>query len=157
MANEEMSAFNPQEFLNTETEAQFETRYRPIPEGEYMAQVDSLNAKRLDTGEIILDVLYELLDCDKMKDDLGIHGKALSKQALWLDYENGILAEGANKNIKLGRLRAALGQDKKGKAWSFNHLIGAGPIMVNVIQKPAKPDSKDPEAIYNEVNRTAAM
>ena len=57
---------------------------------------------------------------------------------------------GSNKNVKLGRLREALGQNKNGQAWSFGMLKGAGPIKVSI-----EPDKKNPED-YSRVVKVAS-
>jgi hypothetical protein len=46
-------------------------------------------------------------------------------QSLMLDMtESGALAVGTNKNVNLGRLREALGQNVSGRPWSPNMLQG---------------------------------
>ena len=46
--------------------------------------------------------------------------------------ENGALDTGKNKNIDLGRVQTAVGQQND-KPWSISKLRGAGPVMVKVV------------------------
>ena len=56
----------------------------------------------------------------------------VSKQIILDVTPNGAIDTGKNKNIELGRLRAAAGQND-GQPWSVGHLRGAGPMMVKVV------------------------
>lgn len=142
---EAMSAFDPESFLHQETEAQFETEYTKIPDGDYTALIEKVEGKQITSGQIIADVTYSLMDVDKLKTELNLQ-QALVKQGLFLDYENGVLAEGANQNVNLGKLREAVGQNKKGKPWNFGMLVGAGPLVIHVVI----------DGDYNKVTRTSA-
>lgn len=44
---------------------------------------------------------------------------------------------GKGKNVKLGQLRAALGQNNAG-VWNIAQLVGAGPLMVKVVHETFK-------------------
>ncbi len=147
---EGLSAFNPETFLDQEIDTQFDTKYALVPDDDYTALIDNVVGREFinkETGErgIIADVTYELMDCDEVKETLGLK-KAVVKQGLFLEYENGVLADGTGKNVKLGKLREATGQDKKGKPWKFSMLIGAGPVVVHVVQ----------DGDYNKVVRVSA-
>ena len=130
---EEMSTFDPEIFLAKETDAQFETKYTLVPEDDYTALIEKVVGRQTQTGQIVVDVIWNLMDIDELKEKLNLR-QAFVKQGIFLDYENGILAEGENANINLGKLREAVNQNKKGKPWSFNQLIGAGPATVHVVQ-----------------------
>jgi hypothetical protein len=142
---DELSAFDPALFLNQSTDQVFDTKYTLLPDGDYKAMVDKLAARRTGDGQIVLDIFWNLLDCDDLKAKLGLE-KAIVKQGLFLDYEDGQLASGPNKNVKLGKVRAALKQDKKGQPWNFNKMLGAGPVTVHV----------GTNGDYNNVDRVAS-
>ena len=77
------------------------------------------------------------------------------KQSLFLDIDgSGALAFGANKNVKLGKLREALGQNNPGQSWNIQMLAGAGPLRIKV---GSRPDKNDSTIIYNDVKATAAL
>jgi len=74
---------------------------------------------------------------------------------LWLDMNeagDGMdMSEG--KNLKLGQVRKALGQNEKGVPWSPRMLEGQ-PIRVRIDHRP---DKNDPEIVYAEVKRVGAV
>ena len=75
------------------------------------------------------------------------------RQSIFIDMESdGRIALGENRNVKLGKLREALGQNNAG-AWAPRMLVGAGPVTIKTINKP---DKNDPETIYSNVQRVAA-
>lgn len=146
-----MSEFHPDNFLDTEMDDALEDVYTPIPEADYMALVDDIKMRTTKADQQILDVTYDILDEDlKTKMDTE---KVIVRQSLFLDIDNGVLALGSNKNIKLGKLRAALGQNVQGKPWSPRLMKGAGPIKIHVTQRP---DKDDPEIVYNDVSKVVA-
>jgi hypothetical protein len=63
--------------------------------------------------------------------------------------EQGKLATGPNKNVSLGRLRDALGQNDP--SWTPQKLLGAGPFIGKVSHTQVK------EAIYADVTRAAKI
>lgn len=61
----------------------------------------------------------------------------------WLEItEDGYLDFGPNKNLALGQVRAALGQNNPGETWSFNYLRGAGPLAWIVKHEDWEKDGK---------------
>ena len=72
-----------------------------------------------------------------------------------LDVDAGRAASGPGKNIQLGRLRAALGQNTLGAAWSFAMLAGAGPLKVQVTHQPNQKDPSDPYVKVKSVSPVA--
>ena len=117
-----MSTFNADAFMNTEVEGVGETDYTPIPEGEYQAAVKEIKAGATDNGNAFLEI-YWMIDSAEVRDLLG-QDEPTARQTLWLDInDQGGLAFGANKNIQLFRLRAALGQND-GKPWKPDMMMG---------------------------------
>lgn len=151
------SVFDPDSFLNTETSDANETHYTPVPEDEYMAMIEGVTARmaRTKNGDSpILSLMWKILEQDELAEKLGFRDGMRVKQDLWLDLEpDGSISIGPNKNVKLGKVRDAVGQNKAGKAWAPRQLEGAGPCVIVVSQRP---DDDDSEIIYNDVKRVAA-
>jgi hypothetical protein len=130
MANENASAFDPNVFLNQEIVGQSETKYTPVPTGEYKAYIDDLATDSYQDTPILV-VTYALLD-DNLKAELGLE-KPTVQDRIFLDMDgSGNLAFGKNKNVKLGRLREAVGLNDPKKKFNFNMLRGLGPLNVLV-------------------------
>lgn len=147
-----MSSFDPTQFLSqTITEAN-ETRFTPIPEGEYLASISKLGMRTLDkTGAVILDITWDILD-ENLKATLGLD-KPQVRQSCFLDLDaNGKIASGQNKNVDLGRVRDALGQNNAGQPWGPMMLNGAGPAKLKIGQRV---DPNDSSKIYSDVKMVA--
>jgi hypothetical protein len=116
--------FNPADFMNTSTETVLETSYTPVPENEYTAVVKSVEAVTLGERQSpALQVKY-LIDDTSVRELTGME-EVLVSQTVWLDIDEntGLLAAGKNKNIKLGKLREAVGQND-GRPWMPSMLEG---------------------------------
>jgi hypothetical protein len=116
--------FNPADFMNTSTETVLETSYTPVPENEYTAVVKSVEAVTLGEKQSpALQVKY-LIDDTSVRELTGME-EVLVSQTVWLDIDEntGLLAAGKNKNIKLGKLREAVGQND-GRPWMPSMLEG---------------------------------
>ena len=133
-----------------------ETKTTPVPVGDYEAMIDKVRVKsvklskgdRAGTEVPILEVTFHI-DDDKVAEQLN-RDKVLSRMDIWLDVEGGALAVGPNKNVRLGRLREAVGMNKPGKSFSFMQLEGAGPVKVQVNHRTVNED------VYDEVVGVAA-
>lgn len=152
------SSFDAEAFLGTETEDALETHYTPVPEDEYQAVIKKVSVRAIDTKNgpaTVLSLQWDILDQAELAESLGFsNGDMFVNQDLFLDLEaDGTLSGGPNKNVKLGKVRDALGQNKAGKPWSPRMLEGAGPCTIVVSERPNK---DDPEIIYNDVRRVAA-
>ncbi len=130
-----VSTFDPNVFLSQDVKGASETKYTPVPEGEYDAFVNDIGADEYE-GQRILVITWAIMD-EGVKKALGLEQPTLQDR-IFLDYENGVLAFGVNKNVKLGRLREALGQNDGKKTWNFNMLRGAGPVRLMVAHVPGK-------------------
>ena len=147
-----MSQFDPDTFLDTSTEKANETVYTPVPEGDYQAMVLKVEGRSANESPL-LDVTFEILD-EEIKKTMDQETVTV-RSSIFLDLDdNGMLSFGMNKNVRLGKLRDALGQNKDGKPWMPRQLEGAGPLMINVTQRPDKNDSS---IIYNDVRKFAPM
>jgi hypothetical protein len=116
------SVFNPDTFMNTSTTDALSTTYTPVPEGEWTAVIKEIKP-RVAKEAIILDILWavdepEVIQATGMK-------VPIVRQSIFLDMtESGGLDIGKGKNIGLGKLREALGQNQKGQAWAPGNMLG---------------------------------
>lgn len=116
------SVFNPDTFLNTSISEDFATAHIPVPEGEYIAVIKEIKPRPA-KDKAVLDVVWGI-DDPEVAEVTGFENPQV-RQSIFLDLdEMGGLALGKGKNIHLGRLREALGQNQKGKPWQPGDLIG---------------------------------
>lgn len=131
-----MSQFDPDQFLTAEQQQALEDKYTPIPEGEYQAMVinnpdnenqqikvrDIVPERGRRAGETIyvLDVPCQI---DAPGDELA-HGKVVRYSAFLDINEAGSLETGPNRNVQLGALRTAVGQNDANKPWKPMDLEG---------------------------------
>lgn len=147
--------FDPEAFLDSTTEGEMATNYEPVPEGDYSGVVKDVKARKVDRNGAdplhILEVTWSL-DAPDLAEKLN-RQELTCRQSVFLDIgPNGGLEGGANKNVALGRLREALGQNNGG-AWSPSRLIGAGPAIVHVSHRQ---DKDDPSKKYDEIKHVRA-
>ena len=103
-----MSGFDADAFLNQEVDANFESEFTPIPEGDFEAQVSKVAVatfKDKETGEEkpFIKLSWRINDPEVIE-STGME-KPTVMQTVFLDFENGTLLEGTNKNVMLGKLR----------------------------------------------------
>lgn len=126
MSNDQVSAFDPDVFMNTQFNDANATKPVVCPPGEYRAQLTNVKTRALPKGSIVMDVSWEVLD-DAVKASLGMKPDAklyCRHDTIWLDFDNGMLAFGDGQNVSLGRLRDALNQNTKGQPWAPSMLKG---------------------------------
>lgn len=124
-----MSDFNPDTFMTEQQTVQLDTEYTLIPEGEYQAVIKDVIPRVVAGGSSILDLVW-LIDDESVRELTGME-EPTCKQGLWLDLDaNNHLEGGANKNLALGKVRTALGQND-GQPWSPTMLLGQ-PAMVYI-------------------------
>lgn len=146
------STFNSEEFLDVEVQGQMETAYTPIPEGEYPAFIKDLKSRDVNDQKVI-DIVWQITD-EQVAAELSIDEPTV-RQTIFLDLEeSGALQFGPNKNVQLGRLREALGQNNPNEPWSFRRLVGAGPCILKVGHRV---DKNDPSKVYNDVQRVTSQ
>lgn len=116
--------FNPDDFMNVQTEEVLETEYTPIPEDEYLAVIKKVEADTYGEKNSPALAITWLIDDEGVKALTGMD-EPTCRQTIWLDIDEntGFLAIGKNRNVKLGKLRAALGQND-GRPWSPAMLEG---------------------------------
>ena len=149
------SAFSTEAFLQTSVEGSLDTKITPCPQGEFLAiagkpEVRAAEIKRGDrAGEPIyfLDITWDIQD-DSIKEELG-RDKVTVRQSLILDIKNDTLDMSKGKNIGLGRLREALGQNTAGQPWSPAMLEGQ-------LAKVVVSHRMDGDDVYAEIKQTRA-
>ena len=99
------------------------TTYTPVPEGEFTASIKTIKPRVLTDGRAVLDVSW-IVDDEQARTETGMAEPSV-RQTLWLDVtESGGLDFGKGKNVGLGRLREAVGQNAAGKPWAPGMLVG---------------------------------
>jgi len=145
----EESTFDAESFMQTEVEGEMDTKYTPVPADDYHSVIDDIRI-RAAKESVVLDVYHKLVGVDELCEAMGME-QLMVIQGIFLDIDtNGAIALGPNKNVKLGRLREAVGQNSGGP-WNFAMLKGAGPIKISV---SIKPDKDDDTILYNRVDKT---
>lgn len=123
-----MSTFSPESFMNSQFTDANETTFKAVPEGEYQAVINKVEAATWQSKDGTKSGLK--LDLDWIVDDESVRqstgmAEPHVKQSIMLDLtESGALAVGTNKNVNLGRLREAVGQNASGRPWSPPMLQG---------------------------------
>ena len=107
-------------FLNATTTEATSTEYAAIPENEYNAVVHKIDL-RTPKDSVILEIHWAL-DAPGVEDAEG----KVARMSIFLDTTaDGQLAVGKGKNVKLGRVRTALGQNEAGTPWAPSMMMGA--------------------------------
>jgi hypothetical protein len=143
-----MSDFDPETFLQQTVDHPLETEFVLIPTGEYLASIDDFDKDAVEQinftykqgpragqpGIMTKLTLPFVIDNDDVKKELGRDKVVVTRQFILDLDDNGHLADGKNKNVELGRLRDAVGQND-GSPWTIANLRGVGPLMVRVIHR----------------------
>lgn len=150
--------FNAELFLNTTTTAVNDTQLLPVPEGEYTAvsspvtadsfrSFDIRRGDRAGTKGYALDLEWTIND-EAVKAQIGREPKVRQSIMLDMTADGTGLDFGKGRNIGLGRLREALGQNKDGQPWSFA-MLGSQVARVKVKHRMVE------DKVYAEVNEVA--
>lgn len=138
--------FNPDEFMQQTVDAPMATEYQLAPEGSFRAVVgdfDSTAFEKVDftykkgnrVGEpgsmTKFTVPFVTQDPEVLAKMEGRDSVTLYMQMILDRTPEGSLDFGKDKNVKLGRLRAALGQNST-PGWTFAQLKGGGPLLIKV-------------------------
>ena len=147
-----MSSFNPDTFLNTETNQANATAYTPCPEGEFVASIKAIKPRVLTDGRAVLDLTW-IVDDEEVRNETGMAEPSV-RQTLWLDItDSGGLDFGKGKNVGLGRVRDAVGQNQTGKPWAPGMLIG----QVAKVKVTHTIDKRDNETIQAGVSSVTSL
>lgn len=144
------SAFDPEMFMNTSTTDANDTQFRPVSEGEYQAAIDTVTP-RMAGDKPVLEVKWAV-DSDQAREETGMD-KPTVKQTIWLDLTpGGGLDSGKGKNVSLGKLREALGQNSPGRPWSPGMLVGQVAMI-----KVGHRTGSEPGQVFADVKAVAAL
>lgn len=116
------SSFDPDLFMQTTVSTPMSTKVVGPTPGEHKAMIEEVRPPRVNAnGSVVMDVIW-LIDNEELRAKMG--RKPTVRQALWLDFDaGGQLDKGEGKNVSLGRVREALGQND-GRDWSPMMLKG---------------------------------
>lgn len=123
--------FNEDDFMNNTTEGEMSTEFTPIPEGEFQAFIKGVKVRsgvseKTGSEWAVLDVTWSIDDAG-VAEETGLDNPTC-RQSVFLDLTpEGGLDYGKGKNIQLGRLREAVGQNSG--AWSPSMLEGSAAIV----------------------------
>ena len=145
--------FDLDKFLESTTTEALSTKMSPIPAAEYTAIIEDVSKPRVAGERVVMDVTFKLMDVSaEVAKNIGRQNFTV-KKGYFLDLNaSGLLDHGQGKNVDLGRLREALGQNAPGKTWRPADLKGAGPVKVQVTLRP---DKNSPDVIYNDIRSVA--
>lgn len=158
--------FDPKQFLGLTVSGPMATKITPVPEGEWLAIIstkqpvaewfDEAEWKDKKSGQTktqpTCKVPFEITD-SRAKE-------LVKRETLMVNYDmfldllpNGQLDTGEDKNVRLGALREALGQNSE-PSWTFERLFGAGPVMVKIVHRK---DDKRPDDTFPTITRVAKV
>lgn len=149
--------FNADEFVQVQYQDSTSTHRIPVEAAEYLATIHKVAAKEITIGKgeragqkaIILDVIYKIDDAAQ-QEKTG-RNPLLITQGIFLDTtERGGLDFGKGRNVRLGRLREAAGQNAEGQSWSPGMLLGTA-LRVQVTQRI------DGEDVYEDIGKVTKI
>ena len=147
------SQFNPELFLQTSYNQETSTKSEPLEPGEYVGLIQNLNPRQVQ-GKQDPTKTYVFLDMEikvnTPPEQLARVGRESSnlRYSVGVEFnESGAIDMGKGKNIGLGRLREAVGQNVSGQPWS-PAMLNNQMVKVKVGQTP---NPKDSSIIWNEI------
>lgn len=149
-------AFDADAFMGQTVDAELDTVVQIPPEGDYRAMIGSFdsetgffageagpNAKNPGKPFLIFRPPFVLQDEPRLAEVLAARGTeqiVVGHAGMFIDLsDTGALDVSKGKNVDLGKLRDAVGQNKT-PGWKFSDLIGAGPVMVHIKHEKDKND-----------------
>lgn len=145
------SAFDPGAFEAMSNET-LSTSVMPIPAGEYNAQITDYKfrpgeSKKDKKPYLALDITYTIMDdSGSLRQLLGREPK-LTKSIFIDQSSTGGLDMTKGKNVQLGRIREACGQNVPGQPWALPMLKGQL-LRLNIVEEPS-PDN--PDDVFNGI------
>lgn len=149
--------FDPNQFLSETIVGSNDTRYIPVPQGEYPAIIKSVAARQMPSKAdpskqvTVTDIVYEI-DDSTVREVTGLDNPTV-RQSVFLDLTpQGKLDMSKGKNIGLGKLRDALGLNDPSKPFSFADLPGRAAIIA-VEHTPGKNEGE----VYANVSKVGKL
>jgi len=159
------STFDPDSFMSQHVDAPMSTQLQGVPEGEYTAMIGDFDSTAfrqvtvtnkqtgLSQDRPVFEVPFIIQD-DALKAKLG-REQITHRETFWLDISaDGKIDTGPDKNVRLGQLRQALGQNVPGTSWSPTMLRNMGPVRI-VIKTTS--DKRDPDKKYTNITKYAKI
>lgn len=155
-------SFDSQQFLDDVQNAPVETKFVPVPAGDYPGGIKagSIKIEPADFKDGTVGARF-VAQWSLDGEIAGINSPAV-RQRFLLDIDgwdgdphNGgkpRLKSGQNQNIRLGKLIELSGQNPK-SGWSFRGLEAAR----GLVKVEHRPDREDPSIVYAEVKSVAAL
>lgn len=158
--------FDPAAFMDATVDSPLATQYQQVPEGDYTAMIDSFDDSSLETidftykkgpragepGKMYKLNLPIVLQDAKLSAEMG-RDRVTVRAQIVLDFDDdGRLSTKPDRNVLLGQIKAAVGQNAAGIP--IRNLAGAGPLIVHVRHRT---NEKDRERPYVEVSRAAPL
>lgn len=148
------STFDPTSLLDTEYSDDLNTRLTPVPEGEYYAKLSKIDVRAIsakDGRPLRIADVYFIIDDEEVRNSTQLkEPQARLRPSVFLDLNpDGTLQtkeQNPNANVKLGKLKEALGF-KPGRKWSLRMMEGQY-CFVKVRQRT---DENDIEVVYSDV------
>lgn len=145
--------FDPTQLLNISVDQATDTKLQPVPEGEYLALIESVDVKSgvISKGDK-QGQPWARLDCKVIIDDpqveAAIGRKPSIRAGIMLDLtDQGLLDLGKGKNVQLGRLREALNKNQPGVPFKLTDVAG----QMTKVKVGHRVDPNDASIVYDEV------
>jgi len=164
-----MSDFDPETFMHQTVDKPLETDYTLVPEAEYQAFIDDFTHEAFEEFEFEYKRgpnagqpgSMQKFNCPFVLADEGVktlmgRDKVTVIKPLTLNLKDGGLDWGKNKNVELGKIREAVGQNVANQTWQIAQLRGAGPVMVKVIHRSGKRKDGSPFKVA-EIDRVVRI
>ena len=128
--------FDTDSFLQGTVTGKGSTSLINIPEGEYFATIDKIDARTVTTkngDRVVLDLVW--LIADEAVKEVTKRARNAPRQTCWLDLtdSDSSLDMSEGQNIDLNRVREAVGQNHDGP-WAPNDLLGQG-AYISVVHR----------------------
>lgn len=132
-----MGQFNVDEFLQQDYEEALDTDRTLFPVGDWVGKITEAKVKKGaeykddETGEIkegsprlelTIDLCEEHAERIRKEFNYDADRPVQFRTNFYLDVEDNRLEFGPNKNLQLGKIRAALGQNQPGVRWGLRNL-----------------------------------
>jgi hypothetical protein len=162
--------FDPESFMNQTLDQPLETERKLVPPGEYRMRVGDFDSNAFETfdftykkgpkageaGSMHKFTCPVVIDDDRVRQAMSTDEPKVYVQCTLDVDETGQLQWGPNRNVDLGKLRHAVGQNVAGQPWSIANLRGAGPFMGKVEHREGKRKDGSPFKVA-EVTRFAPI
>lgn len=150
--------FDPNTFMSDTITGATDTKYVPVPQGEYPAIIKSLSARQIPSRQdpskqmTIVDIVYEI-DDSTVKEATGLDAPTV-RQSVFLELtERGKIDNSKGKNVPLGKVRDALGLNNPDKPFALTDLVG----RAAVVTVEHTPNEKSPGDVYANVTKVGKL